>query len=264
MSEKHTPSFTRVAYTHFVPCLFVGFVVLYLGHALQPGRSIAILGSGHITLYSTVIAVLNGLVTAAITVGYHMVRRRGSRSKRRPTSVPQASCRNAAGAAFCTGSLGVMLGLHNGGLLILTTIVLIILALHLRAFSRQMPTMLQPGNVATWKEVSELMRIYMTMLAGFTLVNATLEGMHLLAGGSPPFGFTAHGGEIFLNALYFTVVSMTSLGFGDIVPRTWDAKLLLIFQSLVSYFMFALVIGIVTRGVTRTSVTQNDGDPHAS
>ena len=73
---------------------------------------------------------------------------------------------------------------------------------------------------------------------------------HILAKTPEPFGFGHGEGELFLNALYYTVVSMTTLGFGDIVPVTWDGKLLLIFQCLVSYVMFALMIGIVTRGVT--------------
>lgn len=101
-------------------------------------------------------------------------------------------------------------------------------------------------------EVAELMRIYMTMVAGFTLLNATLEVGHLLVGASPPFGFGSTDGRFFINSLYFTVVSMTTLGFGDIVPKTWDGKLLLIFQCLASYIMFALMVGIITRGVTRT------------
>lgn len=249
MQTDRPTTFTRVAYTHFVPCLFAGFVTLYLGHTVWPGQGMAMLAENILSPRSALVGACNGIAVTLIAVAYHFVRYRnrgGRRTQETATPFWITGC-----VAFTIGSLGVLLGLHNSGILLLTAIVLGILVLHLRTFSRHMVNMLKPGNLATWSDVSEFMRIYMTMLAGFTLINATMEGIHLMAGSTPPFGFNQVGGDIFLNSLYYTVVTMTTLGFGDIVPKTWDGKLLLIFQCLVSYFMFALVIGIVTRGVVR-------------
>ena len=124
-------------------------------------------------------------------------------------------------------------------------------------FTRDVVVMLRPDSIITWSEVAELLRIYLNMLAGFTLINATLEVGHILTGSPPPFGFGADQGQLFIDALYYTVVTMTTLGYGDIVPRSWDSKLLLIFQCLVSYIMFALMIGIITRGVVKTRTTSS-------
>ncbi len=158
---------------------------------------------------------------------------------------------------FISGVLDVLLILHNEGVMWLTLLVLVVLVWHLRVFSQRMMAMLRPRSIATWADGSELLRIYLTMLAGFTMINASLEGMHMIAGTTVPFGFASEGGEIFLNALYYTVVTMTTLGFGDIVPKTWDGKLMLIIQCLISYVMFALVVGIITRGVISVRDTED-------
>lgn len=249
---KHTDSssFSQVAFTHFVPCFFLGMLLLYTMDAILPKQVITHLSERMFTMLSITIATITGLLVAATTVAYHLMRNNklkkiGART-RRPAS--PTTIGHAATVGFISGALDILLALHSEGIMAMTVLVLLVLAWHLRVFARRMVTMLHPGNVATWGDVSELMRIYLTMLTGFTLINATLEGAHFLTGSTPPFGF-AENGDIFLNALYYTVVTMTTLGFGDIVPRTWDGKILLIIQCLVSYVMFALVIGIVTRGV---------------
>ncbi len=69
-----------------------------------------------------------------------------------------------------------------------------------------------------------------------------------------------------INALYFSVVVMTTLGFGDIVPLTPDAKMVVVLQCLTSYIMFALMIGILMRGIVSSdevkdnTVTTNKGE----
>ncbi|QGY40074.1 hypothetical protein GM415_08020 [Pseudodesulfovibrio cashew] len=251
-SDKTT--FKNVLYTHFVPCFFAGVALLYLGNALFPHDVAAALTDDRFVTADFLFALANGLLVGVAVLGFHglynrHLRRVGAVS-RKPASSRKISYGMATG--FLCGIVMVLLGLHREGLIPLTLGVLSILAWHLRAFTHTIVVLLRPGNSATWEEVIELLRIYLTMLAGFTLVNATLEVIHLLLGMEAPFGFLTNSGEIFLNALYFTVVSMTTLGYGDLVPRTWDAKLLLIFQSLTSYIMFALMVGIITRGVVRT------------
>jgi len=253
MKTEMNPSFSRVAFTHFVPCFFAGMLTLYVMDAILPRTVIINLTDNMFTLGDAIMGLAAGSLVATLASGYHMLRNRrlkriGARS--RQPSPPRAIVL-AGIVGFICGAMDVLLVLHSEGIIAMTLLVLVVLGLHLRDFARRMTTMLHPGNVASWGDVSELLRIYATMLAGFTMVNATMEGAHLLAGAPAPFGFGVEGGDIFLNSLYYTVVTMTTLGFGDIVPRTWDAKFLLIIQCLISYFMFALVIGIITRGVVR-------------
>ena len=52
-----------------------------------------------------------------------------------------------------------------------------------------------------------------------------------------------------MDVLYFTIVLMSTVGFGDLVPLTAPAKFVVSVQCLVSYVMFALVVGLVVRGI---------------
>lgn len=258
MSTTHDSTFKATFLTHYVPCLFAGVALLYVLNAVLGKAILSRLMDSMFTVEDYIAALLLGTCVAAVAVLYHLRRNKHLHQwgavSRRPAE--RRAMAHAALAGFLAGASDILLLLHTEGILALTLIVAIILYRNLRLFSRNIAVMLHPGSVATWSDVSELSRIYLTMLAGFTLVNATLEGLHHLTGSGLPFGFMERG-DLFLNSLYYTVVTMTTLGFGDIVPRTWDAKMLLIVECLVSYVMFALVIGIITRGVVRGS--EKDG-----
>ncbi|WP_316897436.1 potassium channel family protein [Pseudodesulfovibrio indicus] len=245
MTPSSEQTFLTVALTHFVPCFFVGAILL-----------LAAKGTGLPDVFPKDVAgelarsALNGLAVAGLIAAFHL--RRNQTARRNATdraTVSRSFIRRAALAGFLAGAADVLLTTGIWTILALTAIIWTILIWNLRTFIRHAGDMLRPGSVITWGDVGELLRIYLTTLIGFTLVNAALDGLHVLAGAEPAFSFNGNG-DGFVNALYFTVVTMTTLGFGDIVPRTWDAKWLLIVQSLLSYFMFALMVGIITRGVT--------------
>ncbi|BCS88542.1 potassium channel family protein [Pseudodesulfovibrio sediminis] len=251
MRNTSDSGFSHVAFTHFVPSFFTGIILLYLWNSILNMSIIVELSKGVLSMDDFVVSSCNGVLTACVVVLFHIMRNR-SRARKDARSHTPAQTRmlvNAAIVGFAGGALDVLLMLHVLGIMGMTLIVVVILGGHIRVFINKIPRMLTPGNTASWSDVSEMARIYMTMLAGFTLVNATLDGAHMLIGSTPPFGFAVNNSDIFLNSLYFTVVTMTTLGFGDIVPNTWDGKLLLIFQCLVGYVMFALMVGIITRGV---------------
>lgn len=50
------------------------------------------------------------------------------------------------------------------------------------------------------------------------------------------------------DCLYFSVVTMTTLGFGDITPQLWYAKMAVASQSLSSMVLFVLALGMVFGG----------------
>jgi len=252
MENTNQPTFREVAFTHFVPCFFLGAISLFLLKDLVPHFSLHLLIDDKLDRTDYTVGLLNGLFVAGLLALFHWQHNHRANTMPWRTNVHQGVrvllYRILIG--FLAGSFDILFGLQSEGILVLTGLVLFILAGHVRLFLRHVVRILRPGNSATWRDVMELARIYLTMLAGFTLVNASLEVTHLMLGSVEPFGFGHQDGELFLNALYYTVTCMTTLGFGDIVPITWDGKLLLIFQSLAGYVMFGLMIGIITRGVS--------------
>jgi voltage-gated potassium channel len=247
MQNIRQPSFVQVWLTHFVPAFFFGAVLLLTVRDLSAQALLPADAPGDLAK-----AVLNGAAVCLATLLFHRLRNRRLRRvwPDSPYRFSGVALRHAAVVGFLGGAADILLTLSEWGILFLAALVLSVLCWNLRAFTRRSVSLLRPDSEITWTDVSELLRIYLATLIGFTLVNAAVDGLHVLAGTTPPFGFASAGGELFLNALYYTVVTMTTLGFGDIVPVTWDGKLLLIFQSLLSYFMFAFMIGIITRGVS--------------
>ena len=55
----------------------------------------------------------------------------------------------------------------------------------------------------------------------------------------------------YADALYFTVISLTTLGYGDIIPTTECGKLFASFQSVVGFFLFATLASMLFHRISR-------------
>ncbi|HHO55300.1 MAG TPA: two pore domain potassium channel family protein, partial [Trueperaceae bacterium] len=53
----------------------------------------------------------------------------------------------------------------------------------------------------------------------------------------------------FLNSLYFSFVTFTTLGFGDISPISSIAKFLVILEVFIGYLMLGLLVTIISKKV---------------
>jgi hypothetical protein len=90
------------------------------------------------------------------------------------------------------------------------------------------------------RSVGALFRLWIAIVAGFGVVYWLLDwfpALALLAGGGPVD--TGFGG--FLSALYFSAVTATSVGYGDIVP-TGPARVLAIVESAAGLILFGCVV----------------------
>lgn len=77
----------------------------------------------------------------------------------------------------------------------------------------------------------------------FVLVLVTCLGtlMYLAEGGQPDTSFTDLG-----TSVYYAIVTMTTVGYGDITPQTPIGRLLSAFVMLLGYTIIAIPTGIVT------------------
>ena len=159
--------------------------------------------------------------------------------------------------AFFSGCIVLPVLLLPRTVFLLTFILMTLAYLHLRLFARRIKGLMQPGHYATWADVGEMLLVYMTMLAVFTLLMASVSVIHSMV---PDIGAPLNlnvATPRFLDFVYFSVVVMTTLGFGDISPATYDAKILVAIQCLISYFMFALMVGLMTKGILLKGRTED-------
>ena len=254
MVNSKRQALKNILLTHFLPCFLLGLTTISFIH-VQLDESAGLLESMR-SMRFYLNCVINGLLDAALIVGFHSLQNYRHRKKNplavhwTPLSMPHSPQEIwAAGVvAFFAGSVSIILVLFPEGLVVTTILVLFLIYEHLRFFFRRVGQILAPDCTATWKDVGTFFFTYGTILGAFAMINASMELIHGLMEETLPFGF-ASDSSVFIDSLYFTTVTMTTLGFGDITPKTPDAKLLITAECLIGYVMFALMVGCITKGV---------------
>ncbi len=150
--------------------------------------------------------------------------------------------------AFIAGYISIFTGLSRL-FMFLTTIFIIYITVHnIKSFTKKIKKLMAPHNIASSRDVGEFFSFFINLIITFTVINYSLFISHTILGTKPAFNF-AEGLSGIIDSLYFTVVTMTTLGFGDFAPLSPLGRIAIIFESLISYIMFALMIGILSRGV---------------
>jgi voltage-gated potassium channel len=94
--------------------------------------------------------------------------------------------------------------------------------------------------------------VFLVAVASVVLIVGSL--MYVIEGGQPDTGFTS-----IPTSIYWTIVTMTTVGFGDITPQTVIGKTLASMVMIVGYGIIAVPTGIVTAEMTfaarRKSIT---------
>ncbi len=237
--------------SHFMTCVFIGVVFLDFieGYAhpwikeIFPGKD---------ALSTLGVAAINGLATAAVV---YLISLERAIRRRRKTLILFATLstkerRRATGIAFITGVSIASLYLSSWGLPLICLILGVVI-LRLREFFRRVTRMLRPGRAITWEDAGYLIQIYVTLLVAFTMLNITLQWISEALPNVPPAFNAIQGRHFLIDALYFSVSLMTTVGFGDIHAISPLGKAFVAFECLTSYFTLALIIGAITRGVAQ-------------
>jgi len=84
-------------------------------------------------------------------------------------------------------------------------------------------------NIVNTSQTLSLLKLHSLIFIVFTTLYAVMD-------------FQTHFGSSSTNALYFSASVHTSVGFGDIVPKTNEAKLIVTVHMLVSFAATLLIL----------------------
>ncbi len=233
----------RVFLGHFVPCAFGGLLTVQIPLlAFDPSSGLP---------SRLAIALLNGLLVAVIVVVVHRGRMRRLNRDVFPGR-DQAYRLVSTGTGFLCGALIILIIKSPIGMVILTGLILLAIAFHIKTFLLHAGNLLRPAHFARIEDVLFLVTVFAMLLVAFTLVNISIDHVYTGFEDDPALvrdhAFTSLDTSL-VDHLYFSIVVMTTLGFGDISPITPAARIAVAVECLTSYVMFALLLGIITRGI---------------
>lgn len=87
-------------------------------------------------------------------------------------------------------------------------------------------------------------------LALLTYMPEAIEGI----GNYNDYIMNQHQDDIFVDVMYYSFVTMTSIGYGDYLPVVSDAKMLSVFIGISGQFYMAIIVAlIIGKYLNRTS-----------
>ncbi len=124
-----------------------------------------------------------------------------------------------------------------------TQALIVIRALRLLRVFRVFKLVRYVGEASVLMEAMRASRAKITvfLVAVLSIILIVGSSMYLIEGGQPESGFTSIPASI-----YWTIVTMTTVGFGDITPQTLAGKTLASAVMILGYGIIAVPTGIVT------------------
>ena len=121
--------------------------------------------------------------------------------------------------------------------------------MNIRRFAKKLSSLLRQNTLATRKDIGEFANFFINLIISFSVINLSLNTLHNDLGWKPAFNF-GDGFAAVIDAFYFSVITITTVGYGNIVPQTLLSRFVVALECLTGYIILGIMIGIITRGIT--------------
>ena len=235
-------NFSNVFLKSFNLCIFVSMVLLAFHHRI-PWYNLP--GVSDIWQYYLIIPAVNSLMTGIICVLlYHYF------STRKYTAYSfEHSNKWALFFTGCiAGTLCIYIALNEAATYIISAIIIYGAYHNIKIFISKLSAMLEPNQNATTADLAGFAIFFINLLITFTVINISLNTIHISLGTDMAFNFEPGIGGI-LDAIYFGIITMTTVGYGDIYPHSSAARAVVSIECLTSYLLLGIMIAIIGRGI---------------
>lgn len=130
----------------------------------------------------------------------------------------------------------------------ITALIVYAAYINIKSFAGKLSGLLAPDERASTRDLSEFTSFFINLLITFSVINLSLNTIHISLGTQIAFNFS-EGVQGILDAIYFGLITMTTVGYGDIYPHSSVARAVVGLECLTSYVLLGIMIGIVSRGV---------------
>ncbi len=234
-------SFKETAIKDFNLCFFVSLILL----SLYSNTSTYLPDKNQYWHLYAIIPTFNGIFTAIIIVALNRYFAR----KNYIRHYYIADTSNLIIVSFIAGFLSLYVILDELGTYIISAIIIYITIINVRLFINKISLLLKPNTMATPADLGEFANFFINMVITFTVINLCINTIHNSLDIGPAFNFGSGITAIF-DAVYFSIITMTTVGYGQIVPHTAISRIVVSAECLTSYLLLGIMIGIINRGIT--------------
>lgn len=153
--------------------------------------------------------------------------------------------------SFSAGCLSTYITLSEAATYVISVVIIYLAYRNIKQFAALLTSLLRPDTTATIKDLGAFANFFINLMISFSVINLSLNAIHNHLNIEQAFNFGS-GLRAIIDSIYFSIITMTTVGYGDIYPHTTLARLLTSAECLTSYLMLGIMIGIVSRGITVT------------